>query len=62
LRNTKEVSISAHIGIKGRDGFFTRFAAGDWGVRLAGLALAASSLWALWMGLVHNTAPWCVSA
>ncbi len=33
---------------------------GDWGVRLAGLALAASSAWALWMGLVHDTAPWCV--
>jgi sulfite exporter TauE/SafE len=33
---------------------------GAWGVRLAGLALAASSGWALWMGLVHNTAPWCV--
>ncbi len=32
---------------------------GDWGVRLAGLALAASSAWALWMGLVHNAAPWC---
>jgi uncharacterized protein len=35
---------------------------GNWGVRLAGLALAASSFWALWMGLVHNTAPWCVAA
>lgn len=35
--------------------------AGDWGVRLAGLALAVSSAWALWMGLVHNTAPWCVT-
>jgi sulfite exporter TauE/SafE len=34
---------------------------GSWGVRLAGLALAASSGWALWMGLVHNTAPWCVN-
>lgn len=34
---------------------------GAWGVRLAGLALAASSAWALWMGLVHNTAPWCVT-
>ena len=34
---------------------------GAWGVRLAGLALAASSGWALWMGLVHNTAPWCVA-
>lgn len=35
--------------------------AGDWGVRLAGLALAASSLWALWMGLAHDAAPWCVT-
>lgn len=34
---------------------------GDWGVRLAGLALALSSAWALWMGLVHDTAPWCVT-
>lgn len=34
---------------------------GDWGVRLAGLALAASSLWALWMGFAHNAAPWCVT-
>ncbi|MDP3654702.1 MAG: sulfite exporter TauE/SafE family protein [Rhodoferax sp.] len=33
---------------------------GAWGVRLAGAALAVSSAWALWMGLVHNTAPWCV--
>lgn len=32
---------------------------GTWGVRLAGAALAASSAWTLWMGLVHNTAPWC---
>jgi len=34
---------------------------GQWGVRLAGLALAVSSFWAIWMGLVHNTAPWCVN-
>jgi uncharacterized protein len=34
---------------------------GAWGIRLAGAALAASSGWALWMGLVHNTAPWCAS-
>src|SRR5659263_579509 len=27
---------------------------GDWGVRLAGLALAASSGWALWMAFAHN--------
>jgi hypothetical protein len=37
-------------------------ATGDWGVRLAGAALAASAAWALWMGLVHDTAPWCVVA
>jgi len=35
---------------------------GQWGVRLAGLALAASSGWAIWMGLVHDTAPWCTTA
>ena len=62
LRNSKEVSISATISVKGQGGPLTRASAGDWGVRLAGLALAASSVWALWMGLVHNTAPWCVSA
>jgi len=33
---------------------------GQWGVRLAGAALAASSAWALWMALAHNAAPWCV--
>lgn len=32
-----------------------------WAIRLAGLALCASSITALWMGLVHNTAPWCVT-
>ena len=36
-------------------------ASGQWGIRLAGLALAASSAWALWMGLVHDAAPWCVT-
>lgn len=35
---------------------------GGWGVRLAGAALAASAAWALWMGLAHNAAPWCVVA
>jgi len=35
---------------------------GAWGVRLAGLALASMSTWALWMGLVHDQAPWCVTA
>ena len=35
--------------------------AGDWGVRLAGLVLAVSSSWALWMAFAHNSAPWCVT-
>ncbi len=34
---------------------------GQWGVRLAGAALAGSAAWALWMGLVHNQAPWCIA-
>lgn len=34
---------------------------GDWGVRLAGAALAVSAGWGLWTGLVHNTAPWCAT-
>lgn len=32
---------------------------GDWGVRLAGLALALMSGWALWMAYANNAAPWC---
>ena len=38
-----------------------RLGDGAWGIRLAGLALAMTSAWALWMGLVHNQAPWCVT-
>ena len=34
---------------------------GEWGVRLAGLSLTLSSGAALWLGLVHNQAPWCVA-
>ncbi len=34
---------------------------GQWGVRLAGLALAVSSFWALWMGFAHDAAPWCAT-
>lgn len=34
---------------------------GAWGMRLAGLALVAVSAWGLWMGLVHDQAPWCVT-
>lgn len=33
---------------------------GAWGARLAGLALAGSSAWALWHALAHDAAPWCV--
>ena len=32
---------------------------GQWGVRLAGLVLLVMSAWALWMGLMHDQAPWC---
>lgn len=31
-----------------------------WGMRLAGLALLGSASWALWHGLVHAQAPWCL--
>lgn len=34
---------------------------GSWGVRLAGLALMLSALWALWMAYAHDAAPWCVT-
>lgn len=34
---------------------------GAWGIRLAGLALVLTSSWALWLGLAHNQAPWCVT-
>lgn len=34
---------------------------GQWAIRLAGAALLLSSAWALWMGLVHDAAPWCIT-
>jgi sulfite exporter TauE/SafE len=34
---------------------------GAWGIRSAGFALSAVSAWALWMGLVHDQAPWCIT-
>lgn len=34
---------------------------GDWGVRLAGLALTISSSWAVWMAYAHDSAPWCAT-
>lgn len=38
-----------------------RLGDGTWGVRVAGAALAGLSAWALWMGLVHDQAPWCLT-
>jgi sulfite exporter TauE/SafE len=38
-----------------------RQGSGAWAVRLAGFALFVTSTWALWMSLVHNTAPWCLT-
>jgi uncharacterized protein len=32
---------------------------GGWGIRLAGLALAVTSGWALWMGITDPTGLWC---
>jgi uncharacterized protein len=34
---------------------------GQLGVRVAGASLAATAIWALWMGIAHNQAPWCVA-
>lgn len=34
---------------------------GGWAIRLAGAALVLTSAWALWHGLVHDAAPWCVT-
>ena len=35
-------------------------ASGAWAIRLAGLALAATSGWALWMGLTNPTGLFCL--
>lgn len=35
-------------------------ASGAWAIRLAGLALAATSGWAIWMGLTQPTGLWCL--
>ncbi|MDO5624272.1 MAG: sulfite exporter TauE/SafE family protein [Pseudomonadota bacterium] len=34
---------------------------GQWGMRLAGLALLLTAGWGLWMGLAHDQAPWCMT-
>jgi uncharacterized protein len=38
-----------------------RQGSGQWAIRIAGLVLFATSVGGLWMSLVHNTAPWCVT-
>lgn len=35
-------------------------ASGAWAIRLAGLALAGTSGWAIWMGLTNPTGLWCL--
>lgn len=45
--------------------FFRRSGAGnvqEWGVRLAGLVLAAGSVWALWMGAGSANGFWCFAS
>jgi hypothetical protein len=31
----------------------------EWGTRAAGLLLAATAAWALWMDVAHRIAVWC---
>jgi sulfite exporter TauE/SafE len=38
-----------------------RGAANRWAMRAAGAVLLGSSVWALWLALAHDTAPWCVT-
>jgi uncharacterized protein len=40
---------------------FRRQDSGQWAIRIAGLVLFATSLAGLWMSLMHNTAPWCIT-
>lgn len=35
-------------------------ASGGWGIRLAGVALVATSGWALWMGITQPSGIWCL--
>jgi len=52
---------SSGKAVNGNTVIFGGAGAGRWGVRLAGAALAVSAGWALWMGIAHNAAPWCVT-
>ena len=61
LGTSVTMSAAPWLWLKLRGNSVEKSGSGSWGVRLAGLALAGSSGWALWMGLVHNTAPWCAT-
>jgi sulfite exporter TauE/SafE len=60
LGTSRTMTAAPWLWLKLRGNSVATGGSGNWGVRLAGLALAASSGWALWMGLVHDTAPWCL--
>lgn len=60
LGTSVTMTLAPWLWLKLRGNSVAAGGSGAWGVRLAGLALAASSGWALWMGLMHDTAPWCV--
>ncbi len=34
---------------------------GPWATRIAGLSLFGVASWGLWMSLIHNQAPWCIT-
>jgi len=54
------LTIGPWVWLRLRGGQIVSTSSGAWGVRLAGLALLASSGWTLWMGLVEYQAPWCL--
>ena len=56
------VSLAAAPWLLVRGMTILRIERGAWPLRLAGLALALSSGWALWLSWFHNAAPWCVAA
>ena len=54
------LTVGPWVWLRLRAGQVMNTGSGAWGVRLAGLALVASSGWTLWMGLVEYQAPWCL--
>lgn len=60
LGSAAVLTIGPWLWLRLRSGQVMNTGSGQWGVRLAGFALAASSAWTLWMGLVEYQAPWCL--